>query len=129
MIVTNSVTEVNPRKAVLEMPEYHPPLAERTALRLDFVRHAVAQPFLGDIQPLGQGGDLVGRGDGGSRQPLLRGLRRDGLTEQAELESQFRWRLDFLGAALERLLQAVGKRLLFVHGSHGRSVGVLPRVL
>src|SRR5260370_34145901 len=27
---------VKPRKAVLEMPEYHPPLAGRTALRLDF---------------------------------------------------------------------------------------------
>ena len=27
---------VTPRKAVLEMPEYHPPLAGRTALRLDF---------------------------------------------------------------------------------------------
>jgi histidinol-phosphate aminotransferase len=34
-IVTTSRT-VKPRKAVLEMPEYHPPLAGRTALRLDF---------------------------------------------------------------------------------------------
>jgi histidinol-phosphate aminotransferase len=34
-IVTNLRT-VKPRKAVLEMPEYHPPLAGRTALRLDF---------------------------------------------------------------------------------------------
>jgi len=33
--VTNLRT-VTPRKAVLEMPEYHPPLAGRTALRLDF---------------------------------------------------------------------------------------------
>jgi histidinol-phosphate aminotransferase len=32
--VTNSV--VTPRRAVLEMPEYHPPLAARDALRLDF---------------------------------------------------------------------------------------------
>ena len=39
MIVTNTATNlrtVSPRKAVLEMPEYHPPLAGRTALRLDF---------------------------------------------------------------------------------------------
>jgi histidinol-phosphate aminotransferase len=39
MIVTNTATHlrtVKPRKAVLEMPEYHPPLAGRTALRLDF---------------------------------------------------------------------------------------------
>jgi histidinol-phosphate aminotransferase len=39
MIVTNTATNsrtVNPRKAVLGMPEYHPPLAGRTALRLDF---------------------------------------------------------------------------------------------
>jgi histidinol-phosphate aminotransferase len=39
MIVTGSATNlrtVKPRKAVLEMPEYHPPLAGRTALRLDF---------------------------------------------------------------------------------------------
>jgi histidinol-phosphate aminotransferase len=39
MIVTNTATnlrKVKARKAVLEMPEYHPPLAGRTALRLDF---------------------------------------------------------------------------------------------
>src|SRR5277367_1344914 len=38
-IATDPVTEVKavqPRKAVLEMPEYHPPLAGRGALRLDF---------------------------------------------------------------------------------------------
>ena len=29
MIVTDSVTQVKARKAVLEMPEYHPPLAAR----------------------------------------------------------------------------------------------------
>jgi histidinol-phosphate aminotransferase len=39
MIVTNIATNlrtVKPRQAVLDMPEYHPPLAGRTALRLDF---------------------------------------------------------------------------------------------
>jgi histidinol-phosphate aminotransferase len=39
MIVTDAVTKkrlVKPRRAVLEMPEYHPPLAGRDALRLDF---------------------------------------------------------------------------------------------
>jgi histidinol-phosphate aminotransferase len=39
MIVTDTATHartVKPRNAVLEMPEYHPPLAGRTALRLDF---------------------------------------------------------------------------------------------
>jgi histidinol-phosphate aminotransferase len=39
MIVTDTATNlrtVKPRKAVLTMPEYHPPLAGRTALRLDF---------------------------------------------------------------------------------------------
>jgi histidinol-phosphate aminotransferase len=39
MIVTDTATNVRtvkPRKAVVEMPEYHPPLAGRTALRLDF---------------------------------------------------------------------------------------------
>ena len=38
-IATDLVTEVKtvqPRRAVLEMPEYHPPLAGRDALRLDF---------------------------------------------------------------------------------------------
>jgi histidinol-phosphate aminotransferase len=37
--VTDAATNagiIRPRKAVLEMPEYHPPLAGRTALRLDF---------------------------------------------------------------------------------------------
>jgi histidinol-phosphate aminotransferase len=39
MIVTDTATNlrtVKPRKAVLAMPEYHPPLGGRTALRLDF---------------------------------------------------------------------------------------------
>lgn len=35
-------TTVKPRRAVLEMPEYHPPLAERTALRLDFNENTLA---------------------------------------------------------------------------------------
>jgi histidinol-phosphate aminotransferase len=44
MSVTTTVTEktVKPRKAVLEMPEYHPPLAERSALRLDFNENTFA---------------------------------------------------------------------------------------
>ena len=45
MIATESVTQrttVKPRKAVLEMPEYHPPLASRTALRLDFNENTFA---------------------------------------------------------------------------------------
>ena len=33
---------VKPRQAVLAMPEYHPPLAERTALRLDFNENTFA---------------------------------------------------------------------------------------
>jgi len=39
MIVTDAAANlrtIKARKAVLEMPEYHPPLAGRTALRLDF---------------------------------------------------------------------------------------------
>ncbi|WP_348267028.1 histidinol-phosphate transaminase [Edaphobacter paludis] len=36
------VTEVKPRKAVLGMPEYHPPLAGRDALRLDFNENTFA---------------------------------------------------------------------------------------
>jgi len=39
MIATDTAISsraVKPRKAMLEMPEYHPPLAGRTALRLDF---------------------------------------------------------------------------------------------
>ncbi|HWZ01182.1 MAG TPA: hypothetical protein VNX17_08890, partial [Edaphobacter sp.] len=39
MSLTDTATNlrtVRPRKAVLDMPEYHPPLAGRTALRLDF---------------------------------------------------------------------------------------------
>src|SRR5258708_40261992 len=43
MIVTDTATTlraVKPRKAVLEMPEYHPPLAGCTALRLDFNENA-----------------------------------------------------------------------------------------
>jgi histidinol-phosphate aminotransferase len=45
MSVTDSVTQiatVKARKAVLEMPEYHPPLAGRDALRLDFNENTVA---------------------------------------------------------------------------------------
>ena len=36
MTIATDVTTVRPRRAVLEMPEYHPPLAGREALRLDF---------------------------------------------------------------------------------------------
>ena len=35
-------TEVKPRRAVLQMPEYHPPLAGRDALRLDFNENTFA---------------------------------------------------------------------------------------
>jgi histidinol-phosphate aminotransferase len=38
---TNSIA-VRPRRLVLEMPEYHPPLAGRDALRLDFNENTVA---------------------------------------------------------------------------------------
>jgi histidinol-phosphate aminotransferase len=37
-----ATTMVKPRAAVLSMPEYHPPLAERTALRLDFNENTLA---------------------------------------------------------------------------------------
>jgi len=33
---TTAMNTVKARRLVVEMPEYHPPLAERTALRLDF---------------------------------------------------------------------------------------------
>jgi histidinol-phosphate aminotransferase len=36
MTTATEVKSVKPRRAVLEMPEYHPPLAGRDALRLDF---------------------------------------------------------------------------------------------
>ncbi|MDE1154833.1 MAG: histidinol-phosphate transaminase [Acidobacteriaceae bacterium] len=36
------MAEVQPRKRVLEMPEYHPPLAGRNALRLDFNENTIA---------------------------------------------------------------------------------------
>ena len=39
--VTKPIT-VQPRRAVLEMPEYHPPLAGRDALRLDFNENTFA---------------------------------------------------------------------------------------
>jgi histidinol-phosphate aminotransferase len=45
MIVTDTATKlgtVKPRKAVLEMPEYHPPLAGRDVLRLDFNENTFA---------------------------------------------------------------------------------------
>jgi histidinol-phosphate aminotransferase len=45
MIVTDAVTEktmVKPRRALLGMPEYHPPLAGRDALRLDFNENTFA---------------------------------------------------------------------------------------
>jgi len=37
-----AATQVEPRRAVLSMPEYHPPLAGRDALRLDFNENTVA---------------------------------------------------------------------------------------
>ena len=40
--VTENVTKVVARRAVLAMPEYHPPLAGRNALRLDFNENTLA---------------------------------------------------------------------------------------
>ena len=40
-IVANTKT-VKPRRAVVAMPEYHPPLAERELLRLDFNENTFA---------------------------------------------------------------------------------------
>ncbi|HMF62982.1 MAG TPA: histidinol-phosphate transaminase [Edaphobacter sp.] len=42
MRAATEVKTVKPRKAVLEMPEYHPPLAGRDALRLDFNENTFA---------------------------------------------------------------------------------------
>ncbi len=42
MTVAHKVCMVEPRKAVLAMPEYHPPLAGRDALRLDFNENTFA---------------------------------------------------------------------------------------
>ena len=42
MTIATDVKTVKPRRAVLEMPEYHPPLAGREALRLDFNENTLA---------------------------------------------------------------------------------------
>ena len=42
MSVSIDTAGVKPRRAVLEMPEYHPPLSGRDALRLDFNENTVA---------------------------------------------------------------------------------------
>jgi histidinol-phosphate aminotransferase len=42
MTMATEVKIVKPRRAVLEMPEYHPPLAGREALRLDFNENTLA---------------------------------------------------------------------------------------
>ncbi|MCU1320648.1 MAG: histidinol-phosphate aminotransferase [Acidobacteriaceae bacterium] len=42
MTVMHELTTVKPRAAVLAMPEYHPPLAARDALRLDFNENTFA---------------------------------------------------------------------------------------
>ena len=42
MSVATEVKTIQPRRRVLEMPEYHPPLAARTALRLDFNENTLA---------------------------------------------------------------------------------------
>src|ERR1017187_3479943 len=41
-VLAKNVTKVVPRRTVLEMPEYHPPLAARDALRLDFNENTFA---------------------------------------------------------------------------------------
>ena len=42
MSVAEAVSTVQPRRAVLAMPEYHPPLASRDLLRLDFNENTLA---------------------------------------------------------------------------------------
>ena len=39
--MSESTQFVQPRRAVLKMPEYHPPLAKRDALRLDFNENTI----------------------------------------------------------------------------------------
>jgi histidinol-phosphate aminotransferase len=40
--VKNEAVLLKARKAVMTMPEYHPPLAGRNALRLDFNENTIA---------------------------------------------------------------------------------------
>ncbi|MBS1821867.1 MAG: histidinol-phosphate transaminase [Acidobacteria bacterium] len=42
MSTPNATTAIKPRRLVLDMPEYHPPLAGRNALRLDFNENTLA---------------------------------------------------------------------------------------
>ncbi|ADW70084.1 histidinol-phosphate transaminase [Granulicella tundricola] len=42
MSIAEAIKTVAPRRAILEMPEYHPPLASRDALRLDFNENTFA---------------------------------------------------------------------------------------
>src|ERR1700722_16472357 len=53
MTIAADVKTVRPRRAVLAMPEYHPPLAGREALRLDFNENTLAASPKG-IERLGQ---------------------------------------------------------------------------
>jgi histidinol-phosphate aminotransferase len=66
MSVAEEVRSVSPRRAVLVMPEYHPPLAGRDALRLDFNENTFApSPKVIDV---------------------LRGITAEGLTKYPERE-------------------------------------------
>jgi hypothetical protein len=60
-----------PRRAVLAMPEYHPPLAGRDALRLDFNENTFAAVAEGDRAA------AAGHGGGLTKYPEREGVERD----------------------------------------------------
>src|SRR5260370_5227557 len=75
---------VKPRKAVLEMPEYHPPLAGRTALRLDCNEHS-----------FGSSPRVMER---------LRAVTSEGLTKYREREAAERIVANYFGLQTEQVL-------------------------
>jgi histidinol-phosphate aminotransferase len=79
---------VRPRKAVLEMPEYHPPLAGRTALRLDFNENT-----------FGSSPRVMER---------LRGVTAEGLTKYPEREPVERIVAKHFGLQAEQVLLTNG---------------------
>ncbi len=88
MSIATDVKTVRPRRAVLEMPEYHPPLAGREALRLDFNENTLAP------SPL-----VIER---------LKQITAEGLTKYPEREPVERIVAEHLGLRTEQVLLTNG---------------------
>ena len=78
------------------------------------------EPVRAHTQPFGQGGDLVGGGNGASAKPFVRGLGRDGraAVTQVETKGEIGGAVHGLRNAAQGQRQPLGKGRFFIVRRH-----------